>query len=364
VDGDGYSDVIVGASGYDGDQTDEGRAYVYLGSESGLADTPDWTAESDQDSAEFGYAVGAAGDVNGDGYADVIVSACYYDNGESNEGRAYVYHGSATGLSTTAVWDVEGDQIDACLGYAVGAAGDVNGDGYGDVIVGAYYYDNGQTNEGAAFVYHGSTAGLSITPDWTGEADQGSARFGASVGTAGDVNGDGYADVVVGADLYDDGQTNEGGAFVYYGNGGDGLHVLPRQLRSSGAARIANLGASDSWTSFQVSLIGRSPAGREDVRLQYQVAPLGTPFTATNVISGTSDWTDVLTTGVTITHNISGLEPGTPYHWRVRLLYDPGNAMGQPAGRWIHIPWDGWTETDLRMAPGHSVYVPLVLREP
>jgi len=332
----------------------------------GLSPTHDWSAEGDQDLAQFGHSVGTAGDVNGDGYADVIVGAFYYDNGESNEGRAWVYHGSATGLSTIADWDVESDQVDACLGYAVGTVGDVNGDGFSDgfsdVIVGAYYYDNGQTNEGVAFVYHGSGAGLSSTPDWTGEADQGSARFGAAVGTAGDVNGDGYADVIVGADLYDNGQTNEGGAFVYYGNGGDGLHLLPRQLPTSDATPIAHLGISDSWTSFQISLIGRSPAGREDVRLQWQVAPLGTPFTATNVISGTSGWTDVLTTGVTISLTVDGLEPGTPYHWRVRMLYRPGNAMGQPSGRWIHIPWNGWTETDLRTAPGYDVYLPLVLR--
>jgi hypothetical protein len=98
-------------------------------------------------------------------------------------------------------------------------------------------------------------------------------------------------------------------------------------------------------------LIGRSPAGREDVRLQWQVAPLGTPFTATGVLSGTSGWTDVLTTGVEIIQTVTGLTPGTPYHWRVRLLYRPGNALGLPAGRWIHIPWSGWNETDLRTGP-------------
>jgi len=101
--------------------------------------------------------------------------------------------------------------------------------------------------------------------------------------------------------------------------------------------------------------------GRDDVRLQWQVAPLGTPITATGVISGAGGWTDVLTTGVIISQEVTGLAPGTPYHWRVRLLYSPGNALGQPAGRWVHIPWAGWNETDLRTAVYH-VYLPLIVR--
>jgi hypothetical protein len=357
VDGDGYSDVIVGARTYDNDQTNEGRVTVYHGSVSGLSTVADWTAEGDQDYAYFGHSVGTAGDVDGDGYADVIVGAHLYDNGQDNEGRAFVYHGSASGLSTTPDWTAESNQAGAFFGASVGTAGDVNGDGYADVIVGAHYYDGGETDEGRATVYHGSAAGLSTGPDWTAESDQENAHFGWSVGTAGDVNGDGYADAIVGAIYYDGGHTDEGRAFLYYGNQGDGMHMLPRQVRSDGAdppgpsAPIAHLGLSDSCTAFRLSLIGRSPAGRGDARLHWQVAPLGTPFTATGVISGTSGWTDVLTTGVEITQTVSGLTPDTVYHWRVRLLYRPGNALGLPAGRWIHIPWNGWNETDLRTGP-------------
>ena len=75
----------------------------------------------------------------------------------------------------------------------------MNGDGYSDVIVGAYLYDNGQTDEGAAFIYHGSSSGLSTTAASQLEENQASARFGISVSSAGDVNGDGYSDVIVGA---------------------------------------------------------------------------------------------------------------------------------------------------------------------
>jgi len=107
------------------------------------------------------------------------------------------------------------------------------------------------------------------------------------------------------------------------------------------------------------------PLGRQEVRLEWQAAPLGTPITAATVISGVSGWTDVRTTGVEITQTVTGLQPGAPYHWRARLLYRPGNALGLPAGRWVHIPWGSWNETDLRAATTatgyHHIFLPLVL---
>ncbi len=226
VNGDGYSDVIVGAPYYDNGQTDEGRAFVYYGSASGLSASPNWTAESDQGHAFFGSSVSTAGDVNGDGYGDVIIGAPYFSNGEAEEGRAYVYYGSASGLSAAPDWTAESDQVTAYFGYSVSTAGDVNGDGYSDIIVGAPFYDNGQTDEGRTYVYYGSASGLSAAPDWTAESDQDAAYFGYSVSTAGDVNGDGYSDIIVGAPFYDNGQTDEGRTYVYYGSA-SGLSTAP-----------------------------------------------------------------------------------------------------------------------------------------
>jgi hypothetical protein len=99
----------------------------------------------------------------------------------------------------------------------------VNGDGYSDVIVGADRYDNGQKDEGRAFVYYGSEAGLSKTPNWTAEGDQALAYFGGSVATAGDVNGDGSSELIIGAWFYDSGQAEEGKAFVFHGH----KNILP-----------------------------------------------------------------------------------------------------------------------------------------
>ncbi|MFN8242848.1 MAG: FG-GAP-like repeat-containing protein [Ferruginibacter sp.] len=218
VNGDGYSDVIVGANGYSNGQTGEGAAFVYQGSASGLSTTANWSAESNQAAALFGRSVASAGDVNGDGYSDVIIGAYQYTNGQASEGAAFVYHGSASGLSATANWTAESNQASANLGIAVASAGDVNGDGYSDVIVGAYLYDNGTVNEGAAFVYQGSASGLSASASWTGDSNQNASFYGRSVASAGDVNGDGYSDVIVGAYTYSNGQANEGRAFLYMGS--------------------------------------------------------------------------------------------------------------------------------------------------
>jgi len=145
------------------------------------------------------------------------VGAFLYDNGQSDEGRAFVYHGSAAGLSATPDWTAESNQPLALFGVSVGTAGDVNGDDYADVIVGADSYDNGQTDEGVVFIYQGSSAGLSSTPSRRAQSDQRGALFGHTVGAAGDVNGDGYAELIVGAPNYDRGQADEGVAFVYRG---------------------------------------------------------------------------------------------------------------------------------------------------
>ncbi|MCD4813829.1 integrin alpha [bacterium] len=222
VNGDGYSDVIVSATGYDNGESNEGRVYAYLGSTSGLAINPIWTAESNAANASFGFSVGSAGDVNDDGYGDIIIGASTFSNGQSLEGRAYIYLGSVTGLASTPDWTAESNQDQARFGTSVSSAGDVNGDGYGDVIVGAQYFDNGEDDEGRAYVYLGSATGLSATANWTAESNQAYAQFGISVSSAGDVNGDGYGDVIVGAYLYDNepvtSQTNEGRVYVYLGS--------------------------------------------------------------------------------------------------------------------------------------------------
>jgi hypothetical protein len=289
VNGDGYSDVIVGSAQYSNGQSGEGRAFVYHGSAIGLSATANWTAESNQASADFGINVSSAGDVNGDGYSDVIVGAENYTNGEGNEGRAFVYHGSATGLSLTPNWTAESNQASANFGFGVSSAGDVNGDGYSDVIIGAYNYTNGESQEGRAFVYHGSPTGLSAAANWTAESNQAGAQFGthSGVACAGDVNGDGYSDVIVSAWFFDNGETDEGKVYLFYGNANGGLKNNLRLYNTDLVTPIQRFNYTEP-NLFGAGLFSRSPLGRVKGKLVWEVKQQGQPFSGNPITNSTS----------------------------------------------------------------------------
>ena len=226
---------------------------------------------------------------------------------------------------------------------SVSTAGDVNGDGYSDVIVGAHFFDNGQSDEGRVYVYLGSAAGLQASAAWTAESDQANANIGRSVSTAGDVNGDGYSDVIVGAPFFSSPEGAEGRAYVHYGNSG-GLPVRPQQRRVGDAAPIVPGGWSDELDSVRLTAIGRTPFGRAPVRLEWELEPLGALFDGAGTGSSASP-TDSGLGGAALDEVVAGLAPGESYHWRVRTLYDPAATPFQPAGRWFTIPHGGWNET-------------------
>jgi hypothetical protein len=214
VNGDGYDDVIVG-----GDQYKEftGRVYVYLGSASGLQGNPAFLGTGEDVNNHYGYAVGTAGDINGDGVVDAIAGAYHHAN---FRGRAYVYLGSSDGLAEPASFVLNGEGPDDYFGRSVATAGDVNGDGYDDVIVGAQAYD---TSTGRAYLYTGGPTGLSASPASVLTGEGPSDSFGQSVGSAGDVNGDGYDDVIVGAHSL----SNGAGRIYVYSGSGSGLEATP-----------------------------------------------------------------------------------------------------------------------------------------
>ncbi|PCJ53727.1 MAG: hypothetical protein COA70_08545 [Planctomycetota bacterium] len=216
VNGDGFADVIVGAYGADpGGLADAGSAYVYSGADGSLLYQWDGGAAVDL----FGLSVSGAGDINGDGFADLIVGAFAADpGGLASAGSAYAY----SGVDGSLLYQWDGGAGLDFFGTSVSDAGDVNGDGFPDVIVGAWGADpGGVLGAGSAYVYSGADG--SLIHQWNGGAS--GDLFGESVSGAGDVNGDGFADLIVGAYFaHPGGLSNAGSAYVYSGADGSLLH--------------------------------------------------------------------------------------------------------------------------------------------
>ena len=184
-DGDGFDDLVVGDYAYDAYR---GSVEVFPGSASGVATVPTgtWSGQAERD--VFGIKIGA-GDIDGDGFDDLLVGA--RDEQEGN-GAVYWYRGSAAGLSA-----VHDQVIRGQGGVAFGSAldlGDVNGDGFADAVVGAQHADD---SAGRAFVFLGSADGLSSAPDQNLPPLPSSVHFGDML-VVDDFDRDGYADAVIG----------------------------------------------------------------------------------------------------------------------------------------------------------------------
>jgi hypothetical protein len=190
--GDGYPDVLVGAVANDAGGLNSGRAYLFYGGLTADA-TPDLVFTGGGKNYGLGQSVASAGDVNGDGYADIILGAYGYPGGV-NQGRAYVYYGGPNPDSSPDLV-FTGRPTDNCLGQVVASAGDVNGDGFSDLLVGA---PGNSSWAGRAYIFYGGPQ-ADDTPDVVLSGEAPYDAFGVSVSTAGDVNGDGYDDVIIGA---------------------------------------------------------------------------------------------------------------------------------------------------------------------
>jgi len=213
VNGDGYDDIIVGADEYVTNSI--GHAYIFFGGPTvdNIADVV-MAGEANFDS--FGISVSGAGDVNGDGYDDVIVGARLHTSSFGYyAGRAYVFFGGAKMDNVTDVV-LDGSQNNDFFGISVSGAGDLDGDGYDDVVVGANGAVGASNEAGYAAVFLGGkimdgAADLLVRGRSPGDA------FGISVSGAGDLNGDGYDDLMVGAPLNDAGGGDSGAVYLFFG---------------------------------------------------------------------------------------------------------------------------------------------------
>lgn len=214
TDGDGYDDLLMGCRAYANGQAAEGAARLFMAWPNGQWHTsPTWTFETNLANATIG-AVSMA-DLNGDKKAELLISSPSYTHPEANEGKVFLFQGPVTASTplTGYVWSAEGNAASAALqGWTVG---DINSDGFPDVALGA----PGMTsNQGKAWLYLGKPGSLaSLNNPWTVSGPAGS-QLGFPIATAGDVNGDGNGDLAVGLKLYTGNVTNEGAAYVYQGS--------------------------------------------------------------------------------------------------------------------------------------------------
>ena len=345
--------MIVGAYAYDDGETNEGKVFVWHGSLSGLGlggapTNADWRAAGNQTGAYFGFSVAGAGDVDRDTFGDVVVGA-YLWNSETvtDAGKVAAFHGSADGLAGAPSWQVEGTESGARFGFAVASAGDVNGDGYADVIVGEPLYDADEADTGRVLVFEGSAAGLPTSASWVRGGAIGGDWFGQSVASAGDVNGDGYGDVIIGIPGKDNPESTEGSAYVYLGNHGTARTFLPLQRFVNSETPIARLGVSDMETAFRITARGLPPLGRGDVELEWEVRRAGSAFSDKRTDWSRGDtWQDSRTAHAYLNEQVA--VTGGLWHWRARVLYRPTTSPFQRHGRWFAQPWAGWYDGDVR----------------
>ena len=230
VNGDGYDDVLVGAHQYnDGARLRAGRVFLFYGGPEGVQEAPVWTFVGEAANDNLGTALDGVGDVNGDGFADVVIGAPRYRGTERNEGRVYGFYGSGLGLAAAPDWTWEGGVRNADAGSAISAIGDINGDNFADFAVGAPGHTNEEADEGRVVVFYGSEGGFPDAPSWSLESDIAGTGLGYAVAGGRDFNGDGFDDLAIGAPNYN---GNAGRVYLVLG-GEEGFAAAPDRIFNS-----------------------------------------------------------------------------------------------------------------------------------
>jgi hypothetical protein len=238
VTGDGRGEVLI-TGVWEADTQGRlcGRAYMYNGASGQMIRA--WVSPARQEGGCFGWSIASIPDVNGDGRADVAVGAPYENaGGRTASGRVYIYSG-ATGQYIRTLWSPS-YQIDGQFGHSVAGIADVNGDGRGDIIVGApgEYTASTPAGSGRAYVFSGATGQLIRTHRSATPAVNG--NFGYSVAAVGDSNGDGVQEVLVGAPHEASAQLHPAGGKAHLFSGANGVGL--RRMSSPGAQTQGNFG--------------------------------------------------------------------------------------------------------------------------
>jgi len=324
VNGDGTPDILLGAPGAAIKGKSSGTSYVVFGKpdsapvflESVALGQGGFSIEGEATQHFSGRSVKGAGDVNGDGLADMIIGAYGAEPNGVLSGRAYVVFGrgpgkptqlTAIGLGTGAGFVMNGEAELDFAGSAVAGAGDVNGDGLDDLIVGAYGSDITGDTSGRAYVVFGKSSATpvelsAIASGLGGFAIDGEFPFdqaGAAVGGAGDVNGDGLADLVIGAPLADANSDDTGRSYVVFGKASPAAVQLAEVTLGMGGFAIDGQQVRD-YSGFAVDAAGDvNGDGLDDVIIgAYGANPSGDASGRSYVVFGREETSQLLLNGI------------------------------------------------------------------